>query len=128
MSSVPADSPTWISRVDPPGAEQPGHLDREPPGDPVGKRAVGRAGVAEPDEGAVRQRADAVEGGDGRQPGDKFLARVVRAGRDHLVDVLDGDRLHRDDHLSLTGYRIREILIARNAPTSCNTAAFIAPP
>jgi hypothetical protein len=58
--------------------------------------------VAEPHQGAVRERAYAVEGRDRRQPGDELLARVVVAGRDQLVDVLDGDRQHIDDHLVLT--------------------------
>jgi hypothetical protein len=39
----------------------------------------------------------------------------VRAGRDRLVDVLDGDRLDVDDHLAVAGHRIGEVLIARDA-------------
>jgi hypothetical protein len=39
----------------------------------------------------------------------------VVAGRDQLVDVLDGDRQHIDDHLVLAGHRIREVLVPGNA-------------
>lgn len=73
------------------------------------------AGVAEPDDGAVRQGADAVEGGDRRQPGDVLPARIVRAVRDALVDVLDRDRLHLDDHLVLTRHGVRELFVAGDA-------------
>ncbi|WP_214415066.1 hypothetical protein [Sphaerisporangium fuscum] len=46
---------------------------------------------------------------------DVLLAGVVRAGRDRLVDVLDGDRFDVDDHLAVAGDRVGEVLIARNA-------------
>jgi hypothetical protein len=39
----------------------------------------------------------------------------VRAGRDGLVDVLDRDRLHANDHLIFAGHGIREVLVARDA-------------
>jgi hypothetical protein len=79
------------------------------------QRAVRQPWIAEADQRPVRQSPDAVERGDGRQRGDEVRARVVRAGRDRLVDVLQRDRLHRDDHLPVAGHRIREVLIAGNA-------------
>jgi hypothetical protein len=39
----------------------------------------------------------------------------VRAGRDALVDVLDGDRLHLDENLVVAGHGIGEVLVARDA-------------
>lgn len=81
----------------------------------LGECTVGAARVPEPDEGAVRQGTDSVERGDRRQLGEEVPARVVRAGGDLLVDVLDGDGLHIDDDLALAGDGIREVLVPRDA-------------
>ena len=41
--------------------------------------------------------------------------RVVRAGDDRPVDVLDRDRLDGHQHLTFRDFGVRKILIARNA-------------
>lgn len=69
---------------------------------------------AEPGDPAAGQRAHAVEAGDHRQLAGELAARVVLAGRDHLVDVLDGYRIHLDDDLALASGRIGKVLIPRD--------------